>query len=271
MFCVAPLWTLALGLLFLNESLTKQLRFPHAPALTHTYLYTHVPAPSWTEPARCFGICVGKAAPPWEALWARGALYPHRQTGLASHELSCELEGLQPLYCAVLPPSGLFEVCLQERGCLWAVVRTRVSAEPSTQCWVTVWNATACRILDSLFLMKIPPVIPRISCSAKKKKRVVCVFCCGLNFFLLFTVLSMSREEEEEGEAADCFLFVVVFVFLLDFCEICGDQSLATNKMFLFLFAKAYGNCRKSIWAFLGKHIGEWTNYSGANMFWMSG
>lgn len=118
--------------------------------------------------------------------------------------------------------------------------------------------------------MKIPPVIPRISCSAKKKKRVVCVFCCGLNFFLLFTVLSMSREEEE-GEAADCFLFVVVFVFLLDFCEICGDQLLATNKMFLFLFAKAYGNCRKSIWAFLGKHIGEWTNYSGANMFWMSG
>lgn len=52
MFCIAPLWTLALGLLFLNESLTKQLRFPHAPALTHTYLNTHVPAPSWTEPAR---------------------------------------------------------------------------------------------------------------------------------------------------------------------------------------------------------------------------
>lgn len=62
-----------------------------------------------------------------------------------------------------------------------------------------------------------------------------------------------------------------VVVFLLDFCEICGDQSLTTNKMFLFLFAKAYGNCRKSIWVFLGKHIGEWTNYSGASMFLMSG
>lgn len=77
----------------------------------------------------------------------------------------------------------------------------------------------------------------------------------------------MNREERE-GEAADC-TFVVVFLF--DFCKICGDQSLATNKMFLFLFAKAYGSYTKSIWVFLGKHIGEWTNYSSANMLWMSG
>lgn len=77
----------------------------------------------------------------------------------------------------------------------------------------------------------------------------------------------MNREERE-GEAADC-TFVVVFLF--DFCKICGDQSLTTNKMFLFLFAKAYGNYTKSIWVFLGKHIGEWTNYSSANMLWMSG
>lgn len=211
MFCVAPLWTLALGLQFLNESLTKQLRFPHAPALTHTYLYTHVPAPSWTEPARCFGICVGKAAPPWEALWARGALYPHRQTGLASHELSCELEGLQPLYHAVLPPPGLFEVCLQERGCLWAVVRTRVSTEPSTQCWVTVWNATACRILDSLFLMKIPPVIPRISCSAKKKMSGVCI----LLWAEFFPALHSSLHEQRGGGGGSSWLlsFCCCFCF----------------------------------------------------------
>lgn len=77
----------------------------------------------------------------------------------------------------------------------------------------------------------------------------------------------MNREERE-GEAADC-TFVVVLLF--DFCKICGDQSLTTNKMFLFLFAKAYGNYTKSIWVFLGKHIGEWTNYSSANMLWMSG
>jgi len=112
--------------------------------------------------------------------------------------------------------------------------------------------------------MKIPPVIPRISCSAKKNELCVLLWA---EFFLLFTVPSMNRVERE-GEAADC-VFVVVFLF--DFCKICGDQSLATNKMFLFPFAKAYGNCRKSIWAFLGKHIGEWTNYSGANMLWMSG
>lgn len=70
---------------------------------------------------------------------------------------------------------------------------------------------------------------------------------------------------ERKGRGKQLTAFFVV-VFPLDFCEICGDQSLATNKMFLFLFAKAYGNCRKSIWPFLGKHIGEWTNYSSANV-----
>lgn len=245
MFCVAPLWTLALGLLFLNESLTKQLRFPHAPALTHTYLYTHVPAPSWTEPARCFGICVGKAAPPWEALWARGALYPHRQTGLASHELSCELEGLQPLYRAVLPPSGLFEVCLQERGCLWAVVRTRVSAEPSTQCWVTVWNATACRILDSLFLMKIPPVIPRISCSAKKKKEWCVYFAVGWIFSCSSQFSPWAERRRRGKQLTAFFLLLFLFSYLTSVKYVAINCSRLT-KCFCFSLQKHMGTAGKA-------------------------
>lgn len=174
MFCIAPLWTLALGLPFLNESLTKQLRFPHAPALTHTYLYTHVPAPSWTQPARCSGICLGTAAPPWEALHVRG-LYTCPERWTRPHtSRPVNWKG-----CNLFTTLSFLEVCLQERGFLWAALpaaRTRASAEPSAQCWIAVWNATGCQILDSLFLMKIPPVIPRISCSAKKKKNERCVY-----------------------------------------------------------------------------------------------
>lgn len=71
--------------------------------------------------------------------------------------------------------------------CPWRGPEWAPSTEPSARCWITVWNATGCQILDSLFLMKIPPVIPRISCSAKKNERCVYfavgwIFSCSSQF-----------------------------------------------------------------------------------------
>lgn len=135
MFCVAPLCMLALGLLLLNESLSTQLWFPHAPALTHTYLYTHVPAPSWTEPARsprppaALGF-VCKAASPWEALHVRGALYPQRDR--LSLTWAVLWVGRAVTSLPPCPPTpGLFKVCLEARILVDSLpaVRTRASGE----------------------------------------------------------------------------------------------------------------------------------------------
>lgn len=176
MFCIAPLWTLALGLLLLNESLTKQLRFPHAPALTHTYLYTHVPAPSWTEPARspcppaALGFALARQLLPGKpCVW--GGFIPAHRDGLGLTRAVLWMGRAVTSLPPCPPTPWLVWRCLQEHGFLWAVLPAP-STEPSTWCWITVWNATGCQILDSLFLMKIPPVIPRISWSAKKMSGV---------------------------------------------------------------------------------------------------
>lgn len=89
---------------------------------------------------------------------------------------------------------------------LWWGPRLAPNTEPNTQRWITAWYAAGCQIFDNLFLMKIPPVIPRISCSAKKW--ALCVFCCGLNFFP--ALHSSVREQRRKGGGSSWLLFFVV-------------------------------------------------------------
>ena len=114
------------------------------------------------------------------------------------------------------------------------------NAERNSQPWISAWYATGCQSFDSLFLMKIPPVIPRISCS--EKMSCVCILLWA-EFFSCSSQFPPWTEREGRGKQLTAF-FVVVF--LLDFCEVCGDQSLATNKCFCFSLQKHMGTAGKA-------------------------
>lgn len=235
------------------------------------HMRTCTPTCLLSSHAHCFGICISKAASSREALHMSGGFIPASidRFGIKWAVLWIGNAVTFLLHCSPPPQACLtcFSRSLDSCGLLypWWGPKLMLSTELNTRHWITVWYASGCQIFDSLFLMKIPPVIPRISRSAKNE---LCVYFAVGWIFPCFSQFPPWTERKGRGKQLTAFFVVVL---LLDFCEICGDQLLTTNKMFLFLFAKAYGNCRKSIWVFLGKHIGEWTNYSGANMFWVSG
>lgn len=194
---------------FLNESLTKQLQFPHAPALTHAYLYTHVPAPSWTEQPACSPRTLAALGFALARRYLPGKPPYPREGGFMScpvNQKGCNL------FITLSPHPQARLMCFSGSpdSCglhyLWWGPRLAPNTEPNTQRWITAWYAAGCQIFDNLFLMKIPPVIPRISCSAKKW--ALCVFCCGLNFFP--ALHSSVREQRRKGGGSSWLLFFVV-------------------------------------------------------------
>lgn len=139
-----------------------------------------------------------------------------------------------------------FSGTLDSRGLCypWGGPEFVLNTEPNTQHWITAWYATGCQILDSLFLMKIPPVIPRISCCAKKKKKwAVCVFCCGLNFFP--ALHSSLHEQRGKGGGSSWLLFLLLFFCLTSVKYVAINRSQLT-KCFCFSLQKHMGTARKA-------------------------